>query len=127
MGAGEPTVILRTAIDYLPLIAGVFLMADLGSAGFWFLRFRKGVKKGVEEAPPKETFEVKTDEERVVELLRSVGGQIYQSMIINRLGFSKAKTSMLLKAMEEKGLVKRKRMDREMLVTLLQKEKDGAS
>ena len=66
----------------------------------------------------KKKFELKSDEDKVIELLREVGGQLYQSMVTKRLGFSKAKTSILLKAMEEKGLVKRKKMGREIVVTL---------
>ena len=80
---------------------------------------RKGKKRVVTGSLEKEKFEIKSDEDRVVELLHNVGGQIYQSMITKQLGCSKAKTSGLLKGMEKKGLVKRKKMGREVIVTLL--------
>jgi uncharacterized membrane protein len=42
-----------------------------------------------------------------------------QSAIKEKCGFSKAKISGLLKSMEEKGMIKRKRKGREKLVTLV--------
>jgi uncharacterized membrane protein len=86
---------------------------------FWYLKKRKGKKRVAKVSLKKERFQIKSDEDKVVELLQGVGGQIYQSMITKRLGFSKAKTSLLLKGMEKKGMIKRKKMGREVVVTLL--------
>jgi uncharacterized membrane protein len=67
---------------------------------------------------PQESFVVTTDADRVIDLLRNLGGQAYQSMITDRLGFSKSKTSLLMKTMEQQRLVTRERLGREVLVTL---------
>jgi len=126
-GGGEPTIILTTANvesgnilqnNLLPIFA-VVLVVFLIFGAFWFLKKRKGKKRVVNGSLEKEKFEIKSDEDKVVELLHDVGGQIYQSMITKQLGCSKAKTSGLLKGMEKKGLVKRKKMGREVVVTLL--------
>lgn len=59
------------------------------------------------------------DEEKVVKLLKSAGGQLYQSQISRHYGFSTSKTSELLSSMEKKGLIKRKTQGREKIVKLI--------
>jgi len=126
-GGGEPTIILTTANieadsslqNNLLLIFAVVSVILLSFVVFWFLKKRKGNKRVARGSLKKEKFQIKSDEDKVVELLHNVGGQIYQSMITKQLGCSKAKTSGLLKGMEKKGLVKRKKMGREVIVTLL--------
>ena len=125
-GGGEPTIILTSANagggsgfdNYLLWIFVAGLVVLLAFVVLWFVRKRISKKKVVNRFLGKEHFEIKSDEDKVVELLHNVGGKIYQSMITKRFGFSKAKTSILLKGMEKKGLVKRKKMGREMVVTL---------
>jgi len=126
-GGGEPIIILITANiesennlqNSMLLIFAVILIVLLIFIMLWVFRRRNGKKKLVNGSLKKEKFEIKSDEDKVVELLHNIGGQIYQSMITKRLEFSKAKTSILLKGMEKKGLVKRKKMGREVIVTLL--------
>ena len=127
-GGGEPTIILTSAdiVDasgnennLLPIF-GVIVFVILASLGaLLFFKRRKSKKKVIGNSLVKDKFEIKSDEDKVIELLHNVGGQIYQSMINKELGFSKAKTSLLLNDMENKGLVKRKKMGREVVVTLL--------
>ncbi len=59
---------------------------------------------------------LKSDEERVVEILKE--GPILQSELVKRLGVSKAKISILLREMEEKGLIERIREGRSYRIQL---------
>jgi uncharacterized membrane protein len=59
-----------------------------------------------------------TDEERVVDLLKSSGGRMRQSRIVERTDWSKSKVSMLLSEMEEEGAVHKLRVGRENVISL---------
>ncbi|KPU63448.1 hypothetical protein EP1X_03675 [Thermococcus sp. EP1] len=64
----------------------------------------------------KSTVDLRSDEEKVIGILRE--GPMYQSELVKRLGFSKAKVSLLLKDMEKKGLIERIKEGRTYLVKL---------
>jgi predicted transcriptional regulator len=124
-GAGEPTVILElktvNALDaapwYLPLtIASVLIAAIL--AGLFFFRFNK--RKGGSSLLKATLDKMEGDEEKIINLLKSNKGKLYQSLIAKHCGFSTSKTSELLSAMENKGLISRKLKGREKIVTLKQ-------
>lgn len=131
-GAGEPTVILEeetsnildTLQDYLLLIVGLFVIAGVGFTSFYF--FKKSRKKGkgdVEEPLLQATLEkMEDDEDKVIRLLESAGGQLFQSLIAKHCGFSASKTSELLTTMENKGIVTRRKKGREKLVTLIERD-----
>jgi uncharacterized membrane protein len=63
--------------------------------------------------PPPES-----DEERVLELLRASGGQMFQKDIGAALGFSKSKTTAILNSLEAKKIVRKEKRGREYLVRL---------
>lgn len=63
---------------------------------------------------------LKSDEEKVLELLKE--GPMLQSELVKRLGFSKAKVSILLREMEEKGLIVRIKDGRTYRVELVKEE-----
>jgi len=125
-GEGEPTVILgkRNILwGYMPLIIGLVIagIAGIGSAGLWLFKFRKR-EAGVIVPAPEAKLEIENDEEKVIKLLKEAGGALYQSTITKQLGFSKSKTSGLLKNMEKQGVVRRQKKGREKLVTLTEKD-----
>ncbi|MCO6040836.1 helix-turn-helix transcriptional regulator [Thermococcus alcaliphilus] len=64
----------------------------------------------------KTLIDLRSDEEKVLELLKE--GPLYQSDLVKRLGFSKAKVSLLLRDMEKKGLIERVKEGRTYLVRL---------
>lgn len=66
------------------------------------------------------------DEAKVVKLLREAGGSLYQSTITKQLGFSKSKTSGLLKNMEKQGIVRRQKKGREKLVMFTEQTSKNA-
>lgn len=63
---------------------------------------------------------LKSDEEKVIELLKE--GPMLQSELVKRLGFSKAKVSILLRDMERKGLIVRVKEGRTYRVELARRE-----
>jgi uncharacterized membrane protein len=62
--------------------------------------------------------ELRADEELIIRLLREAGGTMTQSDIKKKTGFSKAKTSMVLKSLYQKGLIEKTRKGREQIITL---------
>ncbi|MFP3984800.1 MAG: helix-turn-helix transcriptional regulator [Candidatus Bathyarchaeia archaeon] len=126
-GAGEPTVILQektlsaTEIlqGHLPLIIVLVLIAVAGvTVGFYFKSRKKRESKSPLVQATREKME--NDEEKVIKLLRSAGGQLYQSLIAKHCGFSTSKTSELLTNMEKRGVITRKQRGREKLVTFVE-------
>jgi uncharacterized membrane protein len=107
----------------MPLIIGLIIagIAGIGSAGLWFFKFRRK-ETGVIAAASQIKPMIEDDGEKVVKLLREAGGSLYQSTITKQLGFSKSKTSGLLKSMEKKGSVRRQKKGREKTVTLTDKD-----
>lgn len=96
-------------------VSGFFIL-------FHLFRRRRGIKKvSAEPMFPHPLLEMENDEEKVVRTLKNGGGALYQSQISERCGFSKAKTSQLLKFMERKGIVRRQKKGRGKIVTLIRK------
>jgi hypothetical protein len=61
---------------------------------------------------------IESDEEKIIKLIRSSGGKMRQSAITEQCRFSKAKTSQLLAALEQKGVITRYKRGRDKIVTL---------
>lgn len=97
--------------DFLNLLIATVLIVVAAFTVFWLLKFRrKAVAKGKDE--------IIDDEEKIVAVLKSAGGRLYQSALADRCGFSRSKISKLLREMERKGKVKRKEKGREKIVIL---------
>ncbi|MBM4400577.1 MAG: hypothetical protein FJ045_01350 [Crenarchaeota archaeon] len=134
-GAGEPTVILDektvSLIDdlqgYLPLIIVAVAVVAGAFAGLYFLKRRKrrnegGGGNGGSSLLQATLEKMEDDEDKVIKLLKSANGQLYQSLIAKHCGFSTSKTSELLTTMENKGIITRKLKGREKLVTLIEQD-----
>jgi len=112
---------------YVPIIAALIALAGIGFTSLWFFKFRKKEKReAIVTAPhvPPVTLGIEDNEEKVVTLLKSAGGPIYQSTIANQCGFSRSKTSKLLTSMEMKGRIRRQEKGREKVVTLTDEVKE---
>ncbi len=101
------------------LIIGGILTAGISVSliGFYALKKRKG------NGMPTQTTIVQpaaiaTDEDKILALLRTSGGTMRQSEVTERCGFSKAKTSQLLTALEKAGNLTRYKKGRDKIVTL---------
>jgi len=130
-GVREPMVTFKkttsTVIDiinqYFLAIISVIVLAGMGTS-LWFFRFRGKEEKRVGDHLAK--VAIGTDEEKIVLLLRTAGGRLPQSTINQQLGFSKSKTSKILKNLENKGIVKREMVGkRKKTVTLIDEVKES--
>jgi len=77
-------------------------------------------------APAVSEDELRSDEERVVDLLETHGGRMKQVDIVDSTEWSKSKVSMLLSEMEDDGEISKLRVGRENIVSLAGHEPDAA-
>jgi len=126
----QPKIVLErikpTLLDYLRenifLILSAVLISSLGLTALMVYKVRKRRVRSYKlsiQVDESESFDELSDERRVIELLKAVGGTLTQSKITEKLGCSKAKVSQLLTLMENKGILKRKKRGREKIVTLI--------
>lgn len=98
---------------------GVSAFAVIAAFVSLFLARRRARQRREETKPQSVTIPVvETDEEKIVKLIRANGGSAFQTAIGEQLRFSKAKTSQLLSALENKGVVARYKKGRDKIVTL---------
>ncbi|MEM2912700.1 MAG: cohesin domain-containing protein [Candidatus Bathyarchaeia archaeon] len=103
------------------IIVSVVVFVGIIFAGMWLFKFRKK-RKAMPTFPVSSLIsELEDDEKKIVNLLKSAGGRLLQSSIAEQLKFSRAKTSKLLKIMEDKGKIRREQKGREKIVTLQEK------
>ncbi len=100
------------------LIIGLISAATAAIVSFYLIRRRRSKTKLKTEAAMATALAVESDEEKISRLLRSSGGNLRQSVITEQCGFSKAKTSQLLAALERKGIITRYKKGRDKIVTL---------
>ncbi|MFC6990385.1 helix-turn-helix transcriptional regulator [Haladaptatus sp. GCM10025707] len=74
---------------------------------------------------PEVDLDLLSDEERVERLLRAEGGRMKQATIVKETGWSNAKVSQLLSAMDEAGRIEKLRIGRENLISLPDREHGG--
>lgn len=67
----------------------------------------------------------RSDEDRVVELLETHGGQMKQAEIVEETEWSKSKVSVVLSEMEESGAISKLRIGRENIVSIAGQEPDA--
>ncbi|MCW3984665.1 MAG: MarR family transcriptional regulator [Candidatus Bathyarchaeota archaeon] len=94
----------------------VLVSASVSVAGVYLFKRRKGNSKPERIHPEKPSIE--SEDEKVLRLLRNSGGTMRQSEVTERLGFSKAKTSQLLSALESRGSLARYKKGRDKIVVL---------
>lgn len=66
---------------------------------------------------------IESEEDKVLNLLKSAGGSMRQSAITEQCRFSKAKTSQLLSSLEKRGNITRYKKGRDKIVTLKERAK----
>jgi hypothetical protein len=131
-GAGEPQVHLEKSssnwsdaiTSNIPLLAVIAAAVSTGFFGYFLglKRASKFTKPNGSSLQPHSPQTGEDDEEKVVRLLTEAGGQMCQSTITERCGFSKSKASGLMSAMELKGIISRKKIGRGKIVTLIGKQ-----
>lgn len=120
--AGSQSILLEAANANSNDIFNLFALVLLGSGGlgivaigFFFLKQRRQKEKLMKRSEfPLHQFE--SDQEKILYLLRSSGGNLKQSEVCDKLRFSRAKTSILLAEMEKNRLVRRCKRGRNKIV-----------
>lgn len=104
-------------------IIGAILIvgASLSFAGFYTFKRRRINRKPETNAILPETSQFESEDDKILKILKSCGGSMRQSDINDKCGFSKAKTSQLLTALEKKGVITRYKKGRDKIVNLNQK------
>ncbi|MEM2934616.1 MAG: helix-turn-helix domain-containing protein [Methanocellales archaeon] len=119
---GEPRISLQQAIptDYYILFAIIIIFAIIG--GILLYKARKTrIEVSREEASEREaeTEQVEiaqSDEDLILNLLEKARGEMYQSEIVEKTGFSKSKVSAILSDLKAKGLILKIKKGRENLI-----------
>jgi uncharacterized membrane protein len=129
---GQPSIVLRKASssalmgfleqNVLLILGGVITTGGL-SAGLYMLREHKRKKKAEKKRQPSTFLLMENDEDKIMKLLRSSGGSMYQSAVVNQCRFSKAKTSQLLASLENKDLISRYKKGRDKIVSIVEPSK----
>ncbi|MDO9549437.1 MAG: helix-turn-helix domain-containing protein [Methanoregula sp.] len=122
-GAGEPRVVLeQPAFSLLPVAAGLVLVIIIAFAGFAFYRRRTKNSGNIpEEVPapsPMSENELMSIEDRIVQLLRSQGGELFQSDIVRMTGLPKSTVSTVLNDLHARSLIIKVKKGRENLIRL---------
>ncbi|MEM2098448.1 MAG: MarR family transcriptional regulator [Candidatus Bathyarchaeia archaeon] len=93
----------------------VISIVVLALVAIYMLKRQKSKNK-----PPKPiiTPHIESDEEKIIKLIHLSNGSIRQSVIAEKCGFSKAKTSQILSALEQKGTITRYKRGRDKIVIL---------
>ena len=126
--SGNPAIVLTSSNpaengndgNWLAYLAvGVVTASAIASITLFFvLKRRKSARKTVAATSPTVISLVESDEDRIINIIKSSGGTLRQSVVTEKSKFSKAKTSQLLAALEQKRVVTRVKKGRDKIVTL---------
>jgi len=129
--SGNPTIVLtngnpaendntRNRLLSIAVLVAI-AVAGVSVALFFILKRRKSAEKTEAAASPAASL-VESDEDKIIKIIKSSGGTVRQSVINEQAKFSKAKTSQLLTALEQKGVVMRVKKGRDKIVSLNNKK-----
>ena len=106
------------------IIVSLVVILAGSSAGLYAFKRRKKKENESMKAPELIGLSgVESDEDIIMKMLKSSGGSLHQSAIVEQCKFSKAKTSQLLATLESKGIVGRYKKGRDKIVILIGKDK----
>jgi len=124
--SGKPNIVLTSGNPaengnsggwLLTVAIGVISVAVGASIAIFFL-FRRHKSNAKVASASSATSLVESDEEKIIKIIKSSGGTVRQSVITEQSRFSKAKTSQLLSALEQRGVVIRVKKGRDKIVSL---------
>jgi hypothetical protein len=121
-GAGEPRLIFeKPSFPGLPELLGG-LLCVIALAGLYVVLSKRRSPEPVEaDDPPvmlSET-ELLSLEERIIQLLKTSGGEQYQSEIVKNLGLPKSTVSATLNDLHKRGIIQKVKRGRENLIRLI--------
>ena len=115
----EPSFEIEMKKNLFGVIAAFFIVAIF--SGYLILSIKKEkateLETDVIETKQKdEVIDTKSDKDTIRYILKKMGGEVYQSDLVNRTGFSKSKVSNLIKEMyEEESIIKIKRGNKNLI------------
>ena len=122
-GPGEPEVVLtKEGLPFTLIGAAAAAGAIILLVAFVFLRRKKEVpsppEPAVPEPAPLPEVEERNLEDRILHLLETAGGEMYQSEMTQRLGMPKSTVSAALAVLHEKKAIVKVKKGRENLIRL---------
>lgn len=135
-GPGQPAIVLKRApIPLLPIFAGGLIVVVLAIAGIiLYLKRTAGQKldnnpdeedENMEHAGSLSPAEMETLEEKILQILISRNGELYQSEIVRELGLPKSSVSTTLNDLHQRAIIQKVRKGRENLIRLVRdRDKD---
>jgi len=121
-GAGEPRLVLeKSGIPWLPLLLGGLLCA-LMLGGLYVVLSKKQSPEPIEDDEPPVALsetELLSLEDRILQLLKTSGGEQYQSELVRNLGLPKSTVSATLNDLHKRGLIQKVKRGRENLIRLV--------
>jgi hypothetical protein len=121
-GAGEPRLVFeKTGFPWLPLLLGG-LLCVLILGGSYVILSKRRVPEPVEAEDPPVTLsetELLSLEDRIIQLLKTSGGEQYQSEIVKTLGLPKSTVSATLNDLHQRGVIQKVKKGRENLIRLV--------
>jgi len=129
-GPGQPSVVLNdSSLPFLPLVGGIVVLAIIIMTAIILYRRRNAGSRPEEEdfeaddetAPPVtlSTVDRETLEEKILQLLISHNGEVFQSEIVKVLGLPKSTVSTTLNDLHQRGIIQKVRKGRENLIRLV--------
>ncbi|OPY38228.1 MAG: hypothetical protein A4E35_00650 [Methanoregula sp. PtaU1.Bin051] len=119
-GAGEPRVQLeQAAFPLIPVAAGLVVIILAAFIGFFFYRRKKNnFTREEPQVPMLSEAEIRSLEERIIGLLQSQGGEMFQSDIVKNLMLPKSTVSSALNDLHSRGIIVKVKKGRENLIRL---------
>jgi uncharacterized membrane protein len=121
-GAGEPRVVFeKPGFPWLPVLLGGVLVLIVIAGVYWVISKRRSPEPVEADDPPVMLSETElfSLEERIIQLLKTSGGEQYQSEIIKTLGLPKSTVSATLNDLHKRGRIQKVKRGRENLIRLI--------
>jgi uncharacterized membrane protein len=121
-GAGEPRLVVeKPDFPWLPVLlgGGIVLIVIAGLYGVILKRRRSEPDEPEVAAVPLSEADLLSLEERIIQLLKTSGGEQYQSEIVKNLGLPKSTVSATLNDLHKRGSIQKIKKGRENLIRLI--------
>jgi hypothetical protein len=120
-GAGEPRLVFeKSGFPWLSLLPGGVLVLVVIAGLYMILSKRRSPEPTETDDPPVTLSETElfSLEERIIQLLKTSGGEQYQSEIVKNLGLPKSTVSATLNDLHQRGIIQKIKKGRENLIRL---------
>jgi uncharacterized membrane protein len=121
-GAGEPRVVFeKPGFPWLPVLLGGVLVLIVIAGVYWVISKRRSPEPVEADDPTVMLSETElfSLEERIIQLLKTSGGEQYQSEIVKNLGLPKSTVSATLNDLHKRGIIQKVKRGRENLIRLV--------